>query len=198
LSPSRGKAPFAADGPGAYDGRMDPKDLTPYIVPLLIAALFARRILSQPKERRIRPGYLWIAPAYVAAMMALLLSQTPMPGAFAMLLFAVAAAIGIVVGYLRALHQEFSIDPATGNLMSKASPLGAIIFLGVFVVRYALNLWMHGGKMPSGAEKMTPELLTYTDAMLFFAFAMVAASAFETWRRTRPLVAGHKASGEAS
>lgn len=172
---------------------METRDLAPYILPLVVAALFARRILSQPKERRVRPGYLWIAPAYVAVMMALVLSQGPMPGAFAMLLFAAAAAVGLAVGYLRALHQEFSLDPATGNVMSKASPLGAIIFLGVFVARYALNLWMHGGRMPAGAEKMTPELLTYTDAMLFFAFAMVAASALETWRRTRPLVAERKA-----
>ena len=177
---------------------MDTQALLPYLFPLLIAALFARRIFTQPKQRRVRPGTLWIAPVYVAVLMALLLSQGPMPGAFAMLLFAVASAVGLGVGYLRALHQELSIDPETGNVMSKASPLGAIIFLGVFVVRYALNLWMHDGKMADATQQMTPALLTYTDAMLFFAFAMVAASAFETWRRIRPLVAAHKASGEPS
>ncbi len=78
--------------------------------------------------------------------------------------------------------------------MSKASPLGTILFIGIFLVRYALSYWMHGGVQPDLTHAPSPQLLFYTDAMLFFAFAMVTASAWEVWRRTRPLVAEHRAS----
>jgi hypothetical protein len=137
---------------------------------------------------------LWIGPVYVAVAMALVLWQSPMPGAFGMMLFAIGALIGGGVGYLRALHQEFSIDAETGNVMSKATPVASILFVGLFLVRYALNFWMQGGKAPGALQARSAELMLYTDTMLFFAFAMVSVSAWEVWRRTRPLVEEHKAS----
>jgi len=109
------------------------------------------------------------------------------------ILFAAGAAVGGVLGYFRALHQEFSIDPETGNVMSKASPVATILFVGVFLVRYALNMWMNGGNAPDALQAKSAQLILYTDTMLFFAFAMVTVSAWEVWRRTRPLVAEHKA-----
>ena len=172
---------------------MEFKDLAPFIAPLAVAALVARRLIGQPKLQRVRPNRLWVGPAYVAVAMVLVMWNSPMPGAFAVALFAAAALIGGAIGYLRALHQEFSIDPETGNMMSRSSPVGTIIFLGVFVVRYALNYWMRGGAQPAFGRLPSPQLLVYTDAMLFFAFAMVTATAWETWRRTRPIVAGQGA-----
>jgi hypothetical protein len=173
--------------------KMDFKDIAPFIAPLIVVALVARRLIGQPKLQRVRPGRLWIGPVYIALAMALVLWTSPKPGIVGMALFAGAAAVGAVTGYFRALHQEFSIEPETGNVMSKASPVGTLIFLGVFVVRYALSYWMNGGAVRDMSHPPGPELLTYTDAMLFFAFAMVTATAWETWRRTRPLVAEHRA-----
>jgi len=173
---------------------MEFKDIAPFIAPLIVVALVARRLIGQPKLRRVRPNRLWIGPVYIAAAMALVLATSPAPGVLGIALFAGAALIGAVVGYFRALHQEFSIEPETGNVMSKASPIGTIIFLGVFLMRYALNWWMNGGAARDLSHPPSPALLTYTDAMLFFAFAMVAATAWETWRRTRPLVVEHRAS----
>jgi hypothetical protein len=136
---------------------------------------------------------LWIGPVYIAAAMALVLFQSPVLNPFGLMLFAAGAAVGGGVGYLRALHQEFSIDPETGNVMSKASPVASILFIGVFVIRYALNMWMQGGKAPDALQARSAEVMLYTDTMLFFAFAMVTVSAWEVWRRTRPLVAEHAA-----
>jgi hypothetical protein len=125
--------------------------------------------------------------------MALVLAQSPMPGAFGTMLFIIGAAIGGGVGYLRARHQEFSVDPETGNVMSRATPIASLLFIGLFLVRYALNYWMQGGAAPSALEVRSAELMLYTDTMLFFAFAMVTVSAWEVWRRTRPLVVEHRA-----
>lgn len=175
---------------------MNWQQLLPYLVPLLVIAMIARRAFrAQP--RRIRPSRLWIGPVYVAVAMGLVLWMSPMPGPLGIALFALGAAIGVGVGYLRAKHQEFSIDPETGYVMSKASPVATILFIGLFLVRYALNYWVRGGAPQQYGQMPThqsAQLMLYTDTMLFFAFAMVASSAWEVWRRTRPLVVEHKAS----
>lgn len=171
---------------------MEFKEIAPFIAPVVVVALVARRLIGQPKLQRVRPNRLWIGPLYIAVAMALVLYTSPMPNLFGLALFVIAAAIGGVIGYFRALHQEFSIEPETGNVMSRASPVGTLIFLGIFVVRYALSYWMRGGVQTDFAHPPSPQLLLYTDAMLFFAFSMVSATAWETWRRTRPLVVEHK------
>lgn len=172
---------------------MNWQQLAPYLVPLIVVALIARRAFRAQAPRRVRTSRLWIGPVYVAVAMALVLFQSPLPGAFGLMLFAAGAAIGGGVGYLRALHQEFSIDPETGNIMSKATPVASILFIGLFVIRYALNIWMQGGRAPGALQARSAELMLYTDTMLFFAFAMVSVSAWEIWRRTRPLLAEHLA-----
>jgi hypothetical protein len=168
---------------------MDWKQIAPYIFPLVIVALIARRAMRSQTPQRVRPGRLWIQPAYLGIAMVLVLSSAPMPGLLGILLFAAGAAVGIGVGYLRALHQEFSVDAETGNVMAKGTPIAAILFIGLFLVRFGLNYLVRSGK-PVPAH--SAQLLVYTDAMLFFAFAMSAASAWEIWRRTRPLIAEYK------
>lgn len=170
------------------------KDIAPYILPLVIVLIVARRIVMAQRLQRVRTGRLWVMPAYLALVMWFILRITPMPGPVGIAIFAVAALAGLGAGYMRALHQEFSIDPETGNVMSKASPIGSILFIAIFLVRFGLNFWMNGGVTPSMTHHPDPRIFVYTDAMLFFAFAMVSASAWEVWRRTRPLVAEHRSS----
>jgi hypothetical protein len=166
----------------------------PYLGPALIVILIGRRLLRAQKPSRVRPNLLWIQPAILLVGMIFLFAATRLQlSAFAIAIFAVAAVAGAAVGYFRALHQEFSIEPETGNVMSKATPLGSMLFLGIFLVRYVMNYMMRGGQQTDMAHPPSANVLLYTDATLFFAFAMVAATAFEIWRRTRPIVAEHKA-----
>jgi len=169
---------------------MDWKQIGPYLFPILIVALIARRAMRS-KPQRIRPGRLWIQPGYLGIGTLAALFSAHDPGVLGILLFMVGAAAGIGAGYMRALHQEFSIDPETGNVMAKGTPIAALLFIGVFVLRFGLNYLMkQGAPVPAHSG----QLLVYADAMLIFAFAMSAASAWEIWRRTRPLIAEHKTS----
>jgi len=179
-----------------------PRQYLPYIVPLIVVALIALRLARASKPRKIKPNRLWTGPLYVlvgmAAVFANPLLGNPLSSPFAIPLYIGAAAIGAGLGYLRALHQEFSIDPETGAVMSKASPVALILFFGVFLVRFGLNQWMGAGSQTAMAGKVpSANLVLYTDAMLFFAFGMVSATAWEVWRRTRPLVTAQR-SGEVS
>jgi hypothetical protein len=177
---------------------MNWNQLVPYLVPLLVVAALARRVFKAQEARRIRPGRLWIGPAYIGFAMALLLWTSPKPGMLAIGLFVLGAALGGIVGYLRALHQEFSIEPQTGHVMSRSTPIAAMLFIGLFIVRYALNWWMRGGTAPAAMQARSAELMLYTDVMLFFAFAMASVSAWEIWRRTAPLVRQHRAGKAAA
>jgi hypothetical protein len=178
---------IAPDGVGTLSAYL------PYLVPLLVVGLIARRAFRAQTPKRVRPSRLWIGPVYLAVAMALVLWSSPAPSPFGLALFVAGAVLGGIVGYFRALHQEFSIEPETGNVMSKASPVATVLFVGLFVIRYALNLWMTGGKAPDALQAKSAEVMLYTDTMLFFAFAMVSVSAWEVWRRTRPLVREHRA-----
>ena len=167
----------------------------PYLGPALVVILIGRRMLRAQKPTRVRPNLLWIQPAILLVGMISLFAVTRVQiSAVAVVIFVVAAIAGAAVGYFRALHQEFSIEPETGNVMSKATPLGSMLFLGIFLVRYVMNYMMKGGQQTDMAHPPSANVLLYTDAMLFFAFAMVIATAWEVWRRTRPLVREHRAS----
>lgn len=178
-----------------------PKEYLPYIAPLIVVALIAIRLTRATKPRQVKPNRLWIGPVYVLvgmiAVFANPLLGRPFANPLAIPLYFGAAAIGLGVGYLRARHQEFSIDPESGAVMSKASPIAMFLFLGLFLVRFGLNQWMGAGPQTAMAGRLpSANLVLYTDAMLFFAFGMVTASAWEVWHRTRPLVLAHR-SGEA-
>ncbi|HVU21055.1 MAG TPA: hypothetical protein VHE09_10015 [Rhizomicrobium sp.] len=165
-----------------------------YIGPAIVVIVIARRLLRAQEPRRVRPGLLWIQPAILLAGMIALFAATPVQlSPLSLAIFATGAIAGAAVGYFRALHQEFSVDPQTGNVMSKATPLGSLLFLGIFIVRFAMNTWMKGGQQVDMRHPPNATVMLYTDATLFFAFAMVAATAWEVWRRTRPVVAEHKA-----
>lgn len=173
---------------------MNWNQLLPYLGPALVVAIIARRMLRTQKPKRVRTNLLWIQPAILFAAMASLFATTPVQiSPLSIGLFAVAVLAGGAFGYFRALHQQFSIEPETGNVMSQATPLGSILFLGLFLIRFGMNKWMDVGQPSPTGKLPSAKVLLYTDAMLVFAFAMVALTAFEVWRRTRPIVAEHKA-----
>jgi hypothetical protein len=105
---------------------MNGHQFLPYLGPALVVILIGRRLLRAQKPTRVRPNLLWIQPVILLAGMIFLFAATRVQlSAFAIAIFVMAAVAGAAVGYFRALHQEFSIEPETGNVMSKATPLGS-------------------------------------------------------------------------
>ena len=174
-------------------------DLGPYLVPLLIVAVVALRLIRN-RPRKVNPNRLFIMPAFIALAAALTLSQTGWPSLAWLAADVVAAILGAGVGYLSARHREFTLDAERGEIMSRATPIGTIIFAALFAVRFGLKLafpQLNGGAAPYSVPPAhfhaTTSVIAWTDAGLIFSAAMLVATATTTWLRTRHLVEARRA-----
>jgi hypothetical protein len=159
----------------------------PYLVPLIIAALVLRRA---GRAQKISMNRLWIRPAIITLLAGFALVAEPFPGLIAIAAFAAAAVAGIGFGYLRARHQNLSIDPETGQVSSTATMIGTLLFLAVFAVRYGVKIAFpqmanpgHGGT----------QVILITNGLLIFTAAMFVTQALLIRGRTQPLLDAHAA-----
>lgn len=167
----------------------------PYIGPILIVALVARRLIKNAPRKVSLRGML-IFPVVALIGTGVTLAYSPPPPLFWIVGYVVALALGAGVGFLTTHHQEFSIDE-NGAITSRATPIGTMLIGGLFVVRYGLRMVFPqmNGAAPGGHP--SADVLAWTDAGLIFACAMLIARAATTWFHAKPLIDAHKASGAA-
>lgn len=161
---------------------MFPKDLVPYLVALLVLALFARRVLKAQRPRAVKMGRLWILPTILVVMTGLTLANEPAPGWLAIGAFVLAAGAGGAFGWFRVHMLEFVVDPATNAISAKSTPLGAVLLTGLLLFRYALKYMLH----MEGVSGVS--LLRWTDGALVFTAALLAAQSTHTWICARKLL----------
>lgn len=169
------------------------KQLLPYLSPVLLLGIMAWRVSRQSAGRPLNPSRLWIRPAILGLLLALTFLHPPVLSVVSAAAFAAAALLGGVLGYVLASHQALTIDPVSGKITSKMSPIGVALFMGLFAARYAFRLIVTGGQAPDKLMAHSAQIALYTDVGLFFVLALVAAQSWELWRRTRPLLADHAA-----
>ena len=161
---------------------MEWKQFAPYLVPLLIMAVLARRVIRAQQARPVKTGRLWIYPLVLVALTILTLSHEPAPTMLVVVAFAVVALAGGVLGWFRVHTLEFSIDPETNVVHSKASPLGAILLVGLLVFRQVLKYVLND----EGVKGV--DLVHWTDGALIFTAVMFAAQSAHTWVKASKLV----------
>jgi hypothetical protein len=172
------------------------KQLTPYIVPLFVAALIVRRSGRAKKVRLVR---MWIIPAFLGLALVATLSSEPAPGPLVIVGFLVAAFVGGGLGYLRASHLHLSIDPKTGEVSSRATTIGTLLIVFLFMARFGLKQAFPELSAPhhhhGGAG-----IVQWSDIFLTFTVAMLIAQTVWIQNRIKPLLAEHAArtSGAAS
>ncbi len=157
-----------------------PHGYLPYLIAALVAGMVIRRSLS---HRRIRVDSLWIIPALLSVAAVMTIAQSPPRDILGIAGSALAALIGAAVGWQRGRLTRINIDPATGTLMSKASPAGVILILGLFALRYGLRYWLQ--EHPQKGDT----LVNATDALMLFSCAMLIVARVEMWIRCRRLMA---------
>jgi hypothetical protein len=171
----------------------------PYLIPLLVIALVARRLIRNP-ARKVKPARLFITPVVLALATAFTLSRTGWPSLAWLGIDMVAAAAGAGAGYLSARHREFSLDAESGDIMARATPIGTIIFAALLALRFGLKLLFP--QLNGSAQSYAPpppnfhpaaSVIGWTDAGLVFSTAMLLATAATTWLHTRQLAAERRA-----
>jgi hypothetical protein len=174
-------------------------DVGPYLIPVLVIALVALRLIRN-KPRKVKPNRLFVMPAVLTFAVIFTLTQTPAPSPLWIAIYLVAACIGAGVGYLNGRHRDFTLDAESGEIMSRATPIGTVIFGALFAVRFGLKFVfpdLNGGHGPYGAPSMNRHpvgsVIGWTDAGLVFSTALLLATAATTWWRTRHLVAKRRA-----
>lgn len=173
------------------------QELIRYLVPVLVMAIVVWRMMRRAQGQPIKPSRLWIRPAMLAVLLALAFLHPPALTLLALAVFLAAAVLGAGFGYLTARHQTLTIDPATGTITSKTSPVGIALFVGLFAVRYVFRMVVQGGQAPDRLMAHSDQFLMWTDAGLIFVLALVSAQAWEIWRRAKPLADGHAAAKKA-
>jgi hypothetical protein len=163
--------------------------ILPFAVPLLIVALLLRRSMG---SRKVRVRAMWIRPAILLIAAGAVLAASPMPGPVALAAFVAVALVVGGVGYLRARHLELSVDPDTGTVSSKSTPIGMILIVGLVAIRFGLKYaFPELGAQPGG--HLAAQAALWTDGALIFSAAMVVTQAVALWQRTQPLLAEHAA-----
>ena len=163
---------------------MTPQQLLPVLVPLVVLGVI---FLRARRPRQVRLELLWISPLAITALIAAGVAAQPHRAPFTLLdfgVFALAVAAGAGIGWLRAKATRLTVDPQTHEVTSATSPIGLMIIVAVFLVRFGLR---SATVAEAGASGLDPAVIA--DAFLLLAAGLVVGQRVEIFLRARRLIA---------
>lgn len=152
---------------------------------VIIAAVFAYRMRSMSKVRPLKIKTMWIVPAFLLVMAALVFVASP-PPLLGWALIAVGLALGALVGWYRGKMIAISRDPESGSLTQKASPLALLLIAAVVIVKMGAKQYFGAG---AATQPGSPTMLL-TDAFLGFGIGLLTLTRLEMYLRVRRILAG--------
>ncbi|WP_372785880.1 hypothetical protein [Phenylobacterium sp.] len=161
-----------------------------YFIPLIAIGLV---ILRNSRARRLRIETLWIMPVVILALVGLSFTQQATPSPLMLGIDIAAIAVGALLGWWRARFTHISVDPATHQLTSRASPVGMLVILGIFALRYAVRLYA-----AQSASSLGVPAIAIADALLIITVGLVCAQRLEIALRASRLLAEARAGGPTS
>ena len=164
-------------------------DFLTFLFPLVAIALVIFRI-SRARRRRVET--LRIMPLVIIALIGLSFSQQGVPSALGLSLDAAALVIGALIGWQRGRLTHITVDPATHQLTSRASPIGMLLILGVFAIRYGLRMY---GSQEAAALHMPVNVIA--DAVLVITVGLVCAQRLEIFIRANRMLTEARAGASA-
>lgn len=186
---------------------MNLHQLQPLIVPLIVVVILGRRLMRN-KPQKVKTNRIFLFPVLILIATALTLWSAPFPQPWMLwILVDIGALIaGLVAGFLSAHHQEFALDYDTGTITSKATPVGTILVVALFAIKFGLRLvlpdvngspyqvssYMPDSPIPHAPHHGAASIMGFTDAGIVFSAAMMLARATTTYFRALPLLAAHK------
>jgi hypothetical protein len=156
-----------------------------YLIPLIAIGLV---ILRNSQARRLRVETLWIMPVVIIVLIGLALSQEGMPTPLFMAIDLAALALGAALGWWRGRLTNITVNPETHDLTSRASPIGMLLILGIFALRYGIRMYASQGAASSGLP-----VNAIADAALVVTVGLVCAQRLEIALRASRLLAEARA-----
>ena len=169
------------------------------LIPIAIAMVLV--ILRNSRARRLRIEAMWVAPLIIVAMIGLALwgeSQASLAsGGPGLALTPVnigldiaGVILGALLGWWRARFTHITIDPATHELTSRASPIGMVVILGILVIRTGVRTYATGGALGEWASPIA-------DGLLVMSVGLVCAQRLEIYIRASQLLREARANAPA-
>ncbi|HEX4159272.1 MAG TPA: hypothetical protein VHY79_12415 [Rhizomicrobium sp.] len=165
---------------------MDWHALSPLFLPLIAVAVLLRRAMRDQKPKRVRFTRLWLFPAILLLVTIPSVLHGPQSGILASIAWLIAMVLGGLIGWYRVHTLEFALDAESGKVTARATQLGALLIVGLIVLRYGADYLI---KKSDDGES----LVFATDALLLFSTATFVARSVHTWIRARALVIAHRA-----
>jgi hypothetical protein len=102
-------------------------------------------------------------------------------------------AVGAVLGWWRGRLTHIAVDPQTHQLTSRTSPVGMLLILGIFALRYGLRAFA-----AEGAGNLHMSVTAVADAALVITVGLVCAQRLEIALRATRLLNEARAAKSAS
>jgi hypothetical protein len=156
---------------------------------IAVAILVAVLLLRNSRPRKLRIELLWLRPILFALIIAFTLSASSIPlDGPSLGVFALAAIVGVALGWQRGRLMTIEVDPQTHALTSRASPIGMIFIVAILLLRMALR----GAALESQSALGLPAA-AITDGLILLLGAMIVTQSLEMWLRARRLLAEARA-----
>ena len=160
-----------------------------YLIPIVILLpVMYFRIRRMSGVQPLKLPQLWIRPAILVVLTAVVLATTPPAMADAPWL-ALAGVLGTAAGWFWGRMQAIHVHPEDGTLMTSGGQAATVVFVALIVIRMALNT---GLRMEAQDWKIDPILIS--DASIVFAAFLFAARGVEMFIRARRVMREHVAS----
>jgi hypothetical protein len=151
-----------------------------YLIPLVFVGL---AIVRNARARNLKVERLWIMPSVILVATALTFSQQRMPAPAMILVDIALLAAGAGLGWWRARFTRITVNPETHNLTSQASPIGMLLILGIFALRFGLRSYA-----AQNAGALHVSITDITDGFLLLAVGLVCAQRLELALRATRLL----------
>jgi hypothetical protein len=150
------------------------------LIPLAVVALV---ILRNSRARRLRIEAMWIAPTLIVALVGfdLYAQGQHTPTAFA--IDAAGFGLGAALGWWRARFTHITVDQTTHDLTSRASPIGMLVILAVFALRFGIRAYV-----TQSGNALGPWATLIPDALLAMSVGLVFAGRVEIFLRASRLL----------
>jgi hypothetical protein len=166
---------------------MDWNDLSPYFLPLLVAAFLLRRAMREQKPKRVRFTRLWLFPALLLLVTVPSLLRSSAPGILWWIVYILSLGLGCAIGWYRVHTLEFSVDSESGKVSARATQFGAVLIVALIGLRYGADYVFKTMGLKDGGD-----LVYATNGMMILSTSMYVARSIHTWIRARALVIAHR------